>query len=347
MKLWPFRRRETRGAYTDSIIEGVLLASGAATPSSIAKTAALEACAGMYQRAFQAARVKPANARTAALTPAFLGLVAREMVRTGEMVSLLTVEDGMLRALPAGDFDVRGAPGRWLYRINIYGPTTHHNAFTVPAESVMHFRWATDPAREWRGVSPMGFARGGAKLAAEAEAALGDEMSSPRGAVLPVPSWTTAAVEDIKAIVPTLAGRFAFVESLQGGLDAGTGANPADDWKPRRIGPNPPAALRDIMVESARGVAASCGVPWGLLTAGEGSAAREDYRRWLHAAVEPVGRVVSQELSEKLETAVSLDFGSLRAGDMAGRARAFGSLVKAGMPMAEAAAASGVLQEED
>ena len=348
MRFWPFGRRETRESsspYTDSVIEGIINAAGASTPGNIARTAALEACAGYYGRAFQAARVKPDNARTAALTPAFLGLIGRELVRHGEQISLLHVDDGMLRVLPAGSWDVNGSHGRWIYRVDLYGPSSN-NTYTVPADGVIHCKWAVDPGRPWRGLSPMGVARGGAKLAAEVEAALGDEMGGPRGSVLPVPSWTTASIEDIKGIVPTLGGRFAFVESLQGGLDSGVGANPADDWKARRIGANPPDSLRGIMVESARSVAGACGVPWPLLSGAEGAAERESYRRFLHSSVEPVARVVEQELSEKLEVEVRLDMGALRAGDMAGRARAFGSLVKAGMPMAEAAAASGVLQEE-
>ena len=275
-----------------------------------------------------------------------MGLVGREMVRHGEQISLLHVDDGVLRVLPAGSWDVNGSHGHWIYRLDLYGPSSSNNTFTVPARNpCLHFRWATDPGRPWRGLSPMGVARSGGRLAAEVEAALADEMSGPRGSVLPVPSWTTASIEDIRKIVPTLGGRFAFVESLQAGLDSGTGSNPADDWKSRRIGANPPDSLRGIMVESARSVSGACGVPWPLLSGAEGAAERESYRRFLHSSVEPVARVVEQELSAKLEVDVRLDMGALRAGDMAGRARAFGSMVKAGMAMAEAAAASGVLSE--
>ena len=45
--------------------------------------------------------------------------------------------------------------------------------------------------------------------------------------------------------------------------------------------------------------------------------------------------------------AVSFDFTQLAASDISGRARAFGSLVKGGMPMAEAAAVSGILIDDD
>ena len=148
-------------------------------------------------------------------------------------------------------------------------------------------------------------------------------------------------------MVPGLDGRFAFVESLSAGLDDGRAAAPADDWKPKRVGPNPPDSLRTIMQEAARATAGACGVPWPLLSGAEGAAERESYRRFLHSSVQPVARTVERELSEKLEVEVKLDFRSLHAGDIASRARGFQSLVKGGMAMEEAAAVSGVLMEED
>ena len=60
----------------------------------------------------------------------------------------------------------------------------------------------------------------------------------------------------------------------------------------------------------------------------------------------PVAKMVAQELSEKLETAVSLDLSALHASDIQGRARSFKSLVDGGMPIAEAVSLTGLLVED-
>ena len=49
------------------------------------------------------------------------------------------------------------------------------------------------------------------------------------------------------------------------------------------------------------------------------------------------------ELADKLDTpTLALDFTELRAADIAGRARAYGVLINAGMPPSEAAEATGL-----
>ena len=48
----------------------------------------------------------------------------------------------------------------------------------------------------------------------------------------------------------------------------------------------------------------------------------------------------------KLEEPITLDWMELRAGDIAGRARAFQSMVGGGMDVAKAAAAAGLMVED-
>ena len=67
----------------------------------------------------------------------------------------------------------------------------------------------------------------------------------------------------------------------------------------------------------------------------------------MHATVTPLARIVSEELSDKFETPISLSFDGLFAADLAGRARAFQSLVGGGMDVAKAAALAGLMQAED
>ena len=88
------------------------------------------------------------------------------------------------------------------------------------------------------------------------------------------------------------------------------------------------------------------GVPSELVERGEGTGAREAWRRFLHGSVDPVAKLVAAELSEKLETDVTLDLSSLHASDVQGRARAFQSLVGGGMSIAEAAAVTGLIGDD-
>ena len=56
--------------------------------------------------------------------------------------------------------------------------------------------------------------------------------------------------------------------------------------------------------------------------------------------------MVASELSVKLNTPIRLDWEELRASDIAGRARAFGTMVTGGMDLDKAAALSGLLTAE-
>ena len=114
------------------------------------------------------------------------------------------------------------------------------------------------------------------------------------------------------------------------------------DLEPRRLGPSPPdsfALLRDRLENSLL----SCfGIPPALVAAGTATAAREAYRQVLNGLIKPLGLMVVGELQQKLDPNAALTFDSLRAGDITGTARAFGSLVTAGATPESAAAAVGL-----
>ena len=61
----------------------------------------------------------------------------------------------------------------------------------------------------------------------------------------------------------------------------------------------------------------------------------------------PLAEIVGEELSDKFETPISLSFDSLFAADLAGRARAFQSLVNGGVDVAKAASLAGLLMAEE
>ena len=94
-------------------------------------------------------------------------------------------------------------------------------------------------------------------------------------------------------------------------------------------------------------VYAACGLNPALFDLGTGTGGREAYRQALFSVISPLGRIVESELEEKLEQEITITWGELRASDVAGRARAFQSLVGGGLDIAAAAAASGVLIQDD
>ena len=112
---------------------------------------------------------------------------------------------------------------------------------------------------------------------------------------------------------------------------------------PSGSGADPPAALPTLRSDAALAVAAACGVPPILFGTSNATGLREGWRQFLHASVAPVARTVEEELSRKLETDVRLDFTALAASDIMGRARAFGSMVGAGMELERAAALAGLV----
>ncbi len=70
-------------------------------------------------------------------------------------------------------------------------------------------------------------------------------------------------------------------------------------------------------------------------------------RGYVHAFLAPVGEIVTAELGDQLDTpSLRLDFRALSASDITGRARAFASMVQAGMDVERAAALSGLLAGE-
>ena len=120
-------------------------------------------------------------------------------------------------------------------------------------------------------------------------------------------------------------------------------AAPPSDYEAKRIGPNPPASLATLRSQSGAQVLAACGVPIELFEGSSGTGQREAWRRFLHGSVSPLGELVAEELAVKLDTPeLELSFDRLYASDLMGRARAFGSLVKAGMEKDRAAGLAGL-----
>ena len=350
--MWPFNKRETRdSSYTDSIVALIAEQASGATLAKPAATGALEASASIIARCFAVADVSGPDRYREALGPSVLSMIGRSLIRQGEIVFAIEVSGGRLMLLPASSWDVTGDvdPQSWSYRLTLGGPSRLTTLDPVASGSMVHIRYQSDPEQPWRGVSPLSSAAIAGRLSAETVQALADEASGPRGMLLPIPTdgadpTTTALKADLKS----LRGKVALVESTSSGWAADAAqSRPKGDWESRRLGAAPGAPLIAQAEFASREVYAACGVPYSLVDKSEGTGQREGFRRFMHATIAPLARIVAEELSSKFEVTIGLSFDQLFAADLAGRARAFQSLVGGGMAVEKAAALAGLLQAED
>ncbi len=334
---------ETRSeSYSDSLVAQILANATGKTTAFATATGALEACAGLVGRAFASAEISGSELIVDALNPDVMTMIGRSLMRSGEIVLLIEVTDGRLALLPCESHDVSGGanPSSWVYACTVSGPesmTTH----TVASEGVIHLTYAREPKTPWRGTGPLQIAALAGRLSAETVAALADESGGARANLIPIPAdGEDESVKDLKSDIAKASGKSVFVQA--GDWDMGESGGMAE-WKPLRLGANPPASLVELADLSARQVYAACGINPAVFVDSQGTAAREAYRQALFGLVSPLGRVVAHELSRKLDTDVTLDWRELRASDIAGRARAFQSMVGAGMELDKAMALSGLL----
>ena len=341
--MWPLKTEKRAAAsYTDAVVAGLLASATGSQTAPVATLAAVEACAGLWGRSFASAAVTPSTAATAPLTPAILERIGRGLLLRGEAVFAIEVDRGELKLIEAASWNISGHDA-WTYRIDVSTPSGS-TARTLPADQVLHPRIGATPARPWQGSSPLPSAT--AKLAATLESKLTEEVGGPVGSLVPMPH-AGDTLEKLNADIKGLRGQLVFVESTAGGGGDKASA-PKADWVPQRVGAAVPSSLIELRRETSMGILAAAGVPTTLMSNVDGTAKREDYRRFLHATIAPVSLVVAAELAVKLdEPELAFDLSSLFASDLSGRARAFGSLVKGGMSASDAAALAGLLVADE
>ena len=349
--MWPFPRRpEARASsYTDAMISVLVQAAGGAVSGDPNSTGALEASAGLWARCFAAAVVEP---EIPSLTPTLMATAARALIRRGEVVYEIDVVNGRPVLHPIGDFDVRGGadPSSWAYRCVRHGPSRTQTVL-LTGEQVIHFRYAVDPSRPWRGVSPLGWATRLGDLVGSAETRLSQEASGTVGRVLPMPMADTDTNDPLAMLKTDLSkggGRLHFVETTSAGFGEGKAASPSQDWTQKRIGPMPDGEFCKLREQASMAVAAACGIPPALLySISDGTLARESYRAFLHSAVRPVARTMADEVEQKIGIRPSFDFSALYAHDLAGRAQSFQRFAAGGMAVEQALALSGLMVSDD
>ncbi len=348
----PERRQATGGDLTAAVVRAIQ--AQAASLVDTAGTAAVEAAAGALSRAFAAAEVSGPPWAKRAIGPEFLGQVGRELVRSGQSMHLIEVSElGELALLPCSSWDFDGGgplPATWTVQATVNGPRGVVTLYR-PFAGVVFVTWGNLAGQGYAGRGPLEWAHTSARLQSETERSLADEAGGPVAQLVAVPQdggdgEADDPLAELKADLRTARGRALLLETVAGGWGEGRSAAPVRDWRPSRLGPNPPAEMEAIMGRGFLEVLAACGVPPGLFIDADGTAQRESYRRFFSLTVEPLAAKLEAELAAKLEAEIKMGFSGRFAADLAGRARAFQSMVGAGMEPGKAAGLAGLMAME-
>ena len=277
-------------------------------------------------------------------------MVGRELVRNGEHLALVDMDgDGRVTLTPSGHWHWTG-PARpesaWTATVSLYGPSdTHRRA--AARDEVFFVQWSRLATTPHLGRSAHRLAHLAAKAAAEVERSLADEASGPVTNIIPVPDSVGGEGNELAGVRANIAearGRTLLLESTAGGF-GDSGGRPQRDWKGERLGPNPPESMVRLAEGTFARLVAASGASVSLFSDADGTAQREALRRWHLFTILPVVRLIETELRDRLEVDVRIRVDHYGA-DLAGRATAFSKLVKGGMPIEQAAGASGVLLDE-
>lgn len=185
-------------------------------------------------------------------------------------------------------------------------------------------------------------------MSAGTAAALADEAATPRGQPLPLPGATPGSEEvtTLETRLKTLKGKLLVTEATS--THVGDPQHAGGNWDSKRLGFDTPHSLVALLQSSTFEIHGrlrhqSVGVPSGR----RGRAARGVAANPVRHDCAP-GRAVERELRAKLDApGLSLGWRELRASDLAGRARAFQSMVGGGMAIEEAARLAGLMEPDE
>ena len=107
----------------------------------------------------------------------------------------------------------------------------------------------------------------GSPVSAEVSSALADELSGPRGQLLPIPNidGEDPAILSLKADLRGLKGQLAFVESMADSFGTGPQNNAASGWESKRVGADIPVASIQAAKLAFSEVIAACGLSDGTV----------------------------------------------------------------------------------
>ena len=117
----------------------------------------------------------------------------------------------------------------------------------------------------------------------------------------------------LKAHIGAARGKAVLTETTAAGWGEGKASAPMADWRPQRLGPNPPEPMVRVAESAFSRVVAACGASVSLFSDSDGTAQREALRRWHMGTVRLLARLLEHELTLRLKTSVSCASTAIRS----------------------------------
>ncbi len=336
VNLWPFARREPqiekRAAFPSVTAEHLAgRRAGVLSDGAVPLSATIAAIAQTWSRAFAMLDPNEPGPESTPLRPDVLAAIGMDLCLRGESCWHVRVEGSDIRLVRVAYWD-QFAGGK--FHLHIAHPHQTETIRALAGEVVL--LTINSPAEQpWRGRSPFALMGASPRLIAEIESAVSGAMEWVGRGLLPFPDTVpeeqqTAAIRGLKA-----GGMLAAIRS-KADFATSTGASRANEFRLVSLTPDlEQADLNPTVDQLHNRLLAAAGIPPALLTAsGNAGAMRESYRLFVLQTVEPLARTLLPELAKIGVT--SLSTGSMMSADVAGRARAVGTLVGAGMTLDQA-----------
>lgn len=291
-------------------------------------SATIATCAGFWSRGFSMLDPTP---EASPLTPEVLSAIGLDLCLRGEACFHIRLERGEVVLERVAYWDELG---RGRFHLHLARPNETETVRALEGE-VLRLTINSAPEQPWRGRSPFMLMGGSPALMADIEAALASAMDWTGKGLLPFPDTVpeeaqNAALQGLKG-----GGSLAAIKS-RADFAVNTGQPRGQEF--RRVDLTPDLRQADInpATESLHNrLLAAAGIPPALVTdSGNAGGMRESYRLFVLQTIEPIARTLLAELRKVGVT--QLSSASMMSADVAGRARAVGVLVTAGVPLERA-----------
>ena len=288
-----------------------------------ATTAAEQTAAALMSRSFVSAEVR--GRHSFLFTPERLATMAQELVLQGQTIWRL---NGDLIWVRQAHVISRG-PNRGSYSIN---------GKPCDTRKILHVRLNINMI-DGMGRSDLGMALAMQSFIRNLEGHVFKEATGAHGYVIPTEQWSN---EKLQTGLKKLGGKRMMVDSdTKNFMGSPVSSHARDEWNQRRLGFDAPENVR-LWYESMHSTALSImGVPPALYSPdADASAMREAWRLYIFTVVDPMAKIL-EGAAKRCNLEIDLNFDRLMASDVANRARAYGSLVDAGMDEAQAERVTG------
>ena len=325
--MWPFKPKLEQRSSVGSVTLDFMnhRRKGLLSDGNVALSATVGTTVHYWQSGFAMLDLAPTP-----IDAARLAAIGRDLILKGESCWHIRSDGSDLVLDQVAYWDE--LPGG-AYNLHIAKPNTTETIKALDQE-VLKLTINAAPEQPWRGRSPFQMMGASAALMGEIEAAVSGALPFVGRGILPFPSTIEAA--QIEKAATGLQRSALAVISSKSDFSQQTGGHSQEF---RRVELTPKltdADLNEFTADLHNRILGACGIPPALATAsGNAGSMREGYRLFALQTLLPLARQCLPELKRKLGVqAVSID--QMMSADVAGRARAVGVLVAAGVPLDKA-----------